>query len=181
MIVRPALIVALGTLAMALPQTACAQTRTATGGAPTVSTGPIEISGISDSRCSLQLGELPATVPGDSTTIAVPVQIDCNTAFSLYAKSVAGFFRRLPPEGSGRDPELVGYDVIWPAGLIDGEGRPIAPDFNAAGTDWKQGLFAASGATRAVQQSVMIIRLRPSAPSTRPLIPDSFLLQIEAN
>lgn len=146
-----------------------------------VGTGPVEIGGMSESRCAIVVGDMPATIAGNATALSLPVQIDCNTPFTLYGRSANGFFRRPLGDGPDAPAELIGYTVLWPERLVDGEGQPIAAGFSASGAIWRQGVIAASAATRQPQQAIVTIRLEPSAASARPIIPDTLFLQIEAN
>ncbi|QIG79042.1 hypothetical protein [Stakelama tenebrarum] len=143
-------------------------------------TGPIEIGGEYDSECRIEVGE----VLSDSTTggnlAVVPLEIACNSAFTIHGSSGLGAF--LVPDADAPDGfARLRYQVEWPASLVDGGGSSIAPGFTADGEAWQGGLHAVSGATREPQSAVMIIRYQAPPDPEAQVIPDIFIIELEQN
>lgn len=173
--IRKGVLVGLCGMAIAHPAAALAQRRA------TATTGPIEISGDSDSQCAITIGDPSVGNDGGRYSAVLALTIACNTPFTLHGAAARGMFQAASPGNAPGEFTPVPYEVLWPTSLLNSAGAPIAPQFRASGEEWQAGIIAVSGPTRDLQAASMIVRLRNTLPHGSWVIPDTFMIEIEQN
>jgi hypothetical protein len=149
---------------------------------PTQTTGPIQIGGTEPLICSAAFDQPTITVNlVENTSQNVGVSIQCNTRFRLDAKSQFGVLRNETQYVAGDPLTFVPYSVVWPTGVVNSFGTPIAPAFTDTGANWAAGLSATSAPTREVQHGQMNVQWGAAPQVLAGTYVDTFTLNIVAN